>query len=92
MNTTELRSKLKSLHEALTHSPAVDAESKLLLRTLLQDIEKVLEQPLPGEAAVSSAPAHASRLEEYAGRFDAGHPALSGLLRQVVELLGRAGI
>ena len=90
MNDSELRGKLGSLHELLTHSPAVDAESRQMLRTLLQDIEKVLEQPSPGAAA--AAPMHASRLEEYAGRFDADHPALSGMLRQVVDMLGKAGI
>jgi hypothetical protein len=90
MNDTELRGKLGSLHELLAHSPAVDAESRQLLRTLLQDIEKVLEQPSPGTAP--AVPAHANRLEEYASRFDADHPALSGLLRQVVDILGRAGI
>ena len=90
MDNSELRGKLSSLHEQLARSPAVDADSRQLLRTLLQDIEKVLEQPPRGAAA--EAPVHASRLEEYAGRFDADHPALSGLLRQVVDMLGRAGI
>ena len=90
MDEGDLRGKLRGLHELLARSPAVDAESKQLLRTLLQDIEQVLQRP--GTAATAAAPEHAGRLEEYASRFDADHPALSGMLRQIVDVLGKAGI
>ena len=90
MEEGDLRGKLRGLHDLLARSPSVDPESKQLLRTLLQDIEQVLQRP--GADAVAGVPEHAGRLEEYAARFDADHPALSGMLRQIVDVLGKAGI
>jgi hypothetical protein len=88
MDSDELRVTLRSLHETLARSPSIDAESTQLLRTLLRDIEGLLQQP----GVARTAPVHVGRLEEFASRFDADHPALSGLLRQVVDVLGKAGI
>ena len=90
MDTSDLRSKLTSLHEQLTHNPAVDGESRQLLSTLLRDIERLLEQS-PAGAALAE-PEHRHRLQELMARFDADHPALAGGLRQVVDTLGKLGV
>lgn len=89
MDTTDLRGKLTSLHEQLTHSPAVDAESRRLLATVLGDIERLLEQPAGGALA---APEHRHRLQELLARFDADHPALAAGLRQFIDTLGKIGV
>ena len=90
MDTSDLRGKLTSLHEQLTHSPAVDGESRQLLSTLLQDIEHVLEQSPAGMARAE--PEHHHRLQELLARFDADHPALAAGLRQFVDALGKLGV
>jgi hypothetical protein len=87
--SVELRSRLAGLHEQLAGTPKVDAESRQLLRTLLTDIERVLDK---SEAGASAEPAHRHRLEEVATRFEADHPSLAGVVRQLVDALGRAGL
>ena len=87
--SVELRSRLAGLHEQLAGTPKVDAESRQMLRTLLTDIERVLDK---SEPAASVEPAHRHRLEEVATRFEADHPSLAGVVRQLVDALGKAGL
>jgi hypothetical protein len=89
MGNEELRAKLTSLHEQLSTATEVDGRSRELLRTLLLDIERLLDQPVTGTPA---AEAHEHRLEELATRFEAGHPAIAGVLRQLIDSLGKAGL
>ena len=91
MINDELRARLTSLHQLLGDSPALDPESRTLLRTVVQDIEKVLQQPAAASPA-GTADTHGHRLEALATRFEADHPALTGALRQLTDLLGKAGI
>ena len=58
----------------------VDSEARAQLGTVLRDIE--------GGAAQPAAP----RLEILAVRFEASHPALAESLRELIDLLGKAGI
>ena len=90
MDTTDLRSSLASLHQQLTHNPALDAESRQLLLTVLHDIEQLVQQPPAGAAL--AAPAERHRVTELVARFDADHPALAAGLRQLVDTLGKLGI
>lgn len=93
MNTEELRTRLTSLHQLLGESPALDPESRTLLRTVVQDIEKVLHQPAAAAAGqASTTDTYGYRLEALATRFEADHPAITGALRQLTDLLGKAGI
>ena len=85
--TSELRRQLARLHERLTGAQRIDDESRQLLRTLLGDIERVLDQQ-----GSTAEPAHRHRLEELATRFEADHPSLAGVLRQLVDALGKAGL
>ena len=87
--SVELRSRLAGLHEQLAGTPKVDAESRQMLRTLLTDIERVLDK---SEPAAAVEPAHRHRLEEVATRFEADHPSLAGVVRQLVDALGKAGL
>ena len=83
----ELRQALTRLHSALSSSPAVDEGSKQLLRDVLKDIERLLKAPAARDAEEPS-----SRLEALAARFEAGHPTLSASLRELIDLLGHAGL
>lgn len=87
MSKANLRSLLGQLHERLAHAEALDAESRALLLTVARDIEKALAADAPAPAAAAGEP-----LETLAVRFEADHPALAGVLRQIMDTLGKAGI
>ena len=95
MTQESLRELLARLHERLSASGSVDREARALLGTVMRDIERALA---PGAglqadaAALMPAAAHAPRLESLAVRFEAGHPGLAELLRELIDALGKAGI
>jgi hypothetical protein len=82
----ELGRLLGQLHARLQHAKSLDAESRRLLNTVAADIEKALASD--DVAAVASA----QPLEALAVRFEADHPSLAGVLRQIMDTLGKAGI
>jgi Domain of unknown function (DUF4404) len=96
MTQESLRELLARVHERLSASGSVDRELRQLLGTVMRDIERALT---PGAHTAASpatpapaAAAHAPRLESLAVRFEAGHPGLAELLRQLIDALGKAGI
>ena len=95
MTQESLRELLARLHERLSASGSVDREARALLGTVMRDIERALA-PGAGLEADAAAPmpaaAHAPRLESLAVRFEAGHPGLAELLRELIDALGKAGI
>jgi hypothetical protein len=78
----ELNSLLRRLHEELARAPVVDAEARRLLGVVVADIQTLglKTQATPGS------------LEELAVGFEADHPAVAAALRQVADVLGKAGI
>jgi hypothetical protein len=86
MSSQDLRGLLGQLHTRLTHAKSLDAESRKLLLTVAADIEKALAGN--DVAAVAPQPP----LESLAVRFEADHPALAGVLRQIMDTLRKAGI
>ena len=85
-----LQQSLSQLHQQLVGTPRVDDASKRLLREVLGDIERLLDQaPSPDAAAPATA---LPRLEALAVEFEAEHPALSAGLHEFIDLLGRAGL
>jgi hypothetical protein len=78
-----LRELLTRVHERLSRAATVDQESRRLLATLTEDIERTLGSPRRESV---------SKLESLAARFDAEHPALAQTLRQLVDFLGKGGI
>jgi len=88
MSQESLRELLARVHERLSASGgSLDRESRQLLGTVMQDIERTLEAAAAGAAA-----AHAPRLEKLAVRFEAGHPGLAETLRELIDALVKAGI
>jgi hypothetical protein len=59
--------------------------SRNLLATVSQDIESALANDDAGAVA-------AEPVEALAVRFEADHPSLAGVLRQIMDTLGKAGI
>jgi hypothetical protein len=85
MSGQDLRQLLAELHKRLTHAKSLDADSRKLLLTVAHDIEKALADDEPAAAA-------GEPLEALAVRFEADHPALAGVVREIMDTLGKAGI
>ena len=88
-NSESLRDLLARVHERLSSADSVESETRELLVTLTRDIERALKMP-PGRQPL--APHPAPRLEQLAVQFEAEHPSLAQVLRQLADALGKAGI
>jgi hypothetical protein len=85
MSSEDLRTLLAQLHERLGRTRSLDGESRELLATVARDIEQALEHDDTSRVA-------AEPVEALAVRFEADHPSLAGVLRQIMDTLGKAGI
>ena len=85
MSDSDLGTLLADLHSRLKQARSLDPESRKLLATVARDIENALEN----EDASAVAP---EPVEALAVRFEADHPSLAGVLRQIMDTLGKAGI
>ena len=86
MSRQDLRELLTQLHTRLGGAQSLDDEERTQLVTVLRDIEKVLGKQ--DETAARARP----RLEALAVKFEADHPAIAESIRQLTDLLGKAGI
>jgi uncharacterized protein DUF4404 len=89
MSHQDLQKLLAQLHARLGSATSLDANSRKLLATVSHDIEKALARD---DARDDVVPPPGPRLEALAVRFEADHPALADVLRQIVDALGKAGI
>jgi predicted component of type VI protein secretion system len=87
MTSEDLRPLLAQLHERLRHAKSLDPDSRRLLSTVAADIENAL-----ATNDIASVTAPQQPLESLAVRFEADHPALAGVLRQIMDTLAKAGI
>jgi Domain of unknown function (DUF4404) len=86
MSDHNLRELLAQLHARLGKAKSLDEDERESLVTVLHDIDKLLGRK--GRAVEAPAP----RLEALAVKFEAEHPALADSVRQLADLLGKAGI
>jgi hypothetical protein len=86
MSRQDLRELLTQLHARLNGAQSLDDEERTQLVTVLRDIETVLGKQ---EATVERSK---PRLEALAVKFEADHPALADSMRQLADLLAKAGI
>lgn len=82
-----LREEVERLHEELSRSESLDAESRERLAQLAQDIESALERAEGEEAG-----GLAERLREATARFEESHPALTAVVGRIADQLSRLGI
>ena len=101
MTDETLRQLLARVHERLSSTSTVDPEAREMLVTVMSDIDGALRGDRARSDSFSAAPVSpearvaataAPRIEELAVRFEAEHPAIAQLLRQIGALLGQAGI
>jgi hypothetical protein len=86
-----LRELLARVRERLSRAKSVDPESRRVLSSVVHDIDHALgREGAPG--AAGAAGTHAPRLESLAVRFEADHPSLAEVIREVIDTLVRGGI
>ncbi len=85
MSDRELQVLLAELQTRLKRARSIDPEARRLLADVARDIETALVNDDP--SAVAAEP-----VEALAVRFEADHPSLAGVLRQIMDTLGKAGI
>ena len=86
MSSEPLAARLRALSSELRQRASLDAATRRLAADLHAELERLLG------AGTAASPASAGSLEALAIRFDTEHPAMSAALRQVADLLGKAGI
>ncbi|HUN71158.1 MAG TPA: DUF4404 family protein [Steroidobacteraceae bacterium] len=83
-----LRELLARVRERLSQARSVDTDSRKHLTALVTDIDGTLGR----ESAPSAASAHVPKLESLAVRFEAEHPSLAEVIREVIDALVRGGV
>ncbi len=85
----QLQDIIEKLHRELASADSVDAESRVLLQELVQDVEKLAGG---SNAAGAGNDMTTGQLQNAALRFESEHPKLSMALGEVVDALGKLGI
>ena len=85
MTDQNLSALIAELHVRLQRARTLDPESRKQLTTISRDIENALAND--DMSTVTAQP-----VEALAVRFEAEHPSLAGVLRQIMDTLGKAGI
>jgi glutathione S-transferase len=75
---SELKTLLKRLHEELARGAALDGETRTLLDAVAADLRRSTASP--------------SRLNTLAVRFELDHPELGAILRELADVLAKAGV
>jgi hypothetical protein len=89
MKNERLQSLIGTLHKELKAADSVDADSRALLRQLIQDIKDLADGDGTSVDRVEST---AGQLESVALKFESEHPKLSMTLGEIMDALGKLGI
>jgi hypothetical protein len=87
MNEKELRDHLDELTSAIETLHAPD-QDKTQLHTLIEQIEDQLPSPLGNEAAENLT----GQVDGLVSRFEADHPAVAGILKNIMVTLSSMGV
>ena len=96
MDTKSLRDQLAKLHGELGEALRVDPQSQELLSDMMQDINRLIDQPPRAPAARRPRRPRSLSLPGSLGKiavqFEADHPTLAASARRLIDLLGEVGI
>ena len=90
MEEQKFRDMLKALHHELEDTKSLDEKGRDLLRVLMKDIQRVLDQSSEEE----SAPRHSlmEQLRKTINYLEESHPGLALTMKKVIETLSNMGI
>jgi len=80
----QLKNKLEQLRASLGKENTLDDETVRMLQDLDRDIQTILA----GKASIGLE----NRIEQQAVAFEGQHPQMSGILRDVMDILSKMGI
>jgi hypothetical protein len=89
MDKTQLAQTLRRLHGELSQTERVDPETLALLRTLTDDIDRLLEKR--GETSSADVEPVTTGLRDLVRKFEAEHPDLSASVGRVADALAAMG-
>jgi hypothetical protein len=87
MNAETLRKTLAELHKELSRARTLDERSRRLLQEIMSDVERLGPSPTFAPPALRG-----HRLEELAIGFEVEHPTLAAGVRELMDLLAKAGL
>ena len=90
MEKYQLHETLQQLHEELEETPKVDDNVRELLRSVMQDIQRLLDEE--GGPSTLHHRSLIGRLEEATTHFEASYPNLTAAAGRVIEALSSMGI
>jgi|TARA_B110000211_G_scaffold71455_1_gene82832 hypothetical protein len=88
MADTKLHQLLTQVHEHLQQQSSLDEQSQALLQQVLEDVKLASVSKNEGELDQDLS----DRIELQAVEFEQAHPTLAGILRQIMDTLGRIGV
>lgn len=89
MARQKLRELVRELHDELERADRVDPDARAMLRGLGGDIERLTGDAPPAPEHHETA---RERVDEAVVHFQADHPRLARVLREIADALGRLGI
>jgi len=98
MQEDELSDRLRELHYELEEASHLSSDKKDVLGNLMKDIVVLASDEEGSSKAADDNPAEKKtgvimrQLEKQANDFENQHPRLSGVIRQVMDALGKMGI
>lgn len=92
MERQQLRERLAELHAELEQTDSVGADSRELLRDVMDEIRGVLERAGDEPHGADQHESLLERLRESAREFEESHPRLATTVGRVVDALASMGI
>jgi predicted component of type VI protein secretion system len=89
MREQDLRQMLEQLHTELQHADTIDDQSRELLRSVLGDIEDLLERK---QAQGTQPESLIERLRDAVRAFEKTHPTLTDAIGRMADTLAGMGI
>lgn len=88
MSEIELKQRLHELHDELERASKLTTEERDVLGHLMTEMVEIAQ----AEEVPDAPDDLQDRVERYAGDFENQHPRIAGLLRHILDVLGKMGI
>jgi hypothetical protein len=90
MEKQRLQETLAELHESLTGVERLDQETRELVETVVDDLQRLVQQD--GEVSSVEVQPVTHNLQELLLRFETEHPQLTGIINRIAGSLANLGI